>query len=169
MACNEVRFLDAERLLLRYSMIEARGSVQGSGNHSIHPVVHRWTSHIQDDNGKRLFLRQAMTVVGFSGPDSKTKDYWELQRRLLPHVERCSWWAGKFQGREYDFERSNITNATHMLDLLYADQGRLGAAEAMYQRALSGFQTTLEPSDRKLQMVIGNIEHLRQANGILDA
>lgn len=75
MACNEVRFLDAERLLLRCSMIEARGSVQGSGNYSIHPVVHRWTSHIQDDNGKRSFLRLAMMVVGFSVPDSKTKEY----------------------------------------------------------------------------------------------
>lgn len=98
MACNEVRFLDAERLLLCYSMIEARGSIQGSGDHSIHPVVHRWTSHIQDDKGKRLFLRQAMTVVGFSVPDSKTKDYWELQRRLLPHVERCSGGLGSSRG-----------------------------------------------------------------------
>ncbi|KAK0744461.1 hypothetical protein B0T21DRAFT_428970 [Apiosordaria backusii] len=96
-AVYEVRFLDAARLLLRYSMIEARESVQGSGSgssySSIYPVVHRWTSHIQDDKGKRWFLRLALMVVGFSVPNSTAKDYWVLQRRLLPHAERCSWWA----------------------------------------------------------------------------
>jgi hypothetical protein len=38
-ACNEVKFLDAARLLLRYSMIEAQESVRGT--YMIHPLVHR--------------------------------------------------------------------------------------------------------------------------------
>lgn len=92
-----------------------------------------------------------------------------LQRQLLPHAESCSRWAGEFQRRECDFEGINISNATIIFGLLYADQGRLGAGEAMYQRVLSGFQIALEPSHQKLQMIIRNIEHLRQAKGILDA
>lgn len=39
MACN--------RLLLHYSIIEAQESVQGG--YMMHPVVHRWTAHIQKD------------------------------------------------------------------------------------------------------------------------
>ena len=88
MACNEVRFLDAARLLLRYSMIETQESVQGS--YFIHPVVHRWTSHIQGAPEKRGFLRLAVMVVGSLVPSSTKKGYWDLQRRLLPHAERCS-------------------------------------------------------------------------------
>ncbi|KAK4172306.1 hypothetical protein QBC36DRAFT_247809 [Triangularia setosa] len=137
MAYNEVRFLDAARLLLCYSMIKARESVQGSGSYSIHPVVHRWTSHIQDDKKRRLFLRLAMMVVGFSVPDSKTKDYWVLQQRLLPHAERCSWWAGGSKGANI-----NTTNVTHILGNIYVNQSRLGETEAMYQRVLSVFQAT---------------------------
>jgi len=44
MACSEVRFTEAVRLLLRYSIIEGQESVQGS--YMMHPVVHRWTVHI---------------------------------------------------------------------------------------------------------------------------
>ncbi|VBB78499.1 Putative protein of unknown function [Podospora comata] len=162
-ACNEVRFLDAARLLLRYSMIEARESVQGSGSgsgsssYSIHPVVHRWTSHIQDDNEKRLFLQLAVRVVGFSVPDSKTEDYWVLQRRLLPHAERCSWWAGGFRGGESDFEGINTTDATHMLGILYKDQGRLGEAEAMCQRALEGKEKALGPDHTSTLGTVNNL------------
>jgi len=89
MASSEVAFLDAARLLLRYSMIGAQESVQGS--YVMHPVVHRWVSHIQDGVEKRGFLRLAVMVVGWSVPSSTSTDYWVLQRRLLPHAERCSW------------------------------------------------------------------------------
>jgi hypothetical protein len=53
-ASNEVSFLNAVRLLLRYSMIEAQESVQGS--YVLHPVVHRWASHIQTALEKKDFL-----------------------------------------------------------------------------------------------------------------
>ncbi|KAK4170949.1 hypothetical protein QBC36DRAFT_295822 [Triangularia setosa] len=167
MAYNEVRFLDAVRLLFRYSMIEARESVKGSGSYSIHPVVHRWTSHIQDNKERRLFLRLAMMVVGFSVPDSATKDYWVLQRRLLPHAERCSWWAEGFRGGECDFEGINITNATHILGNLYLDQGRLGEAEAMYQRALEGKEKALGPDHTSTLNTVNNLGSLYTAQGRL--
>jgi tetratricopeptide (TPR) repeat protein len=140
-AGNEVRYMDAVRLLLRYSMIESRESVQGS--HMMHPVVHRWASHIQDGAGKREVLRLVVMVVGSSVPSSTSKDYWVVQRRLLPHAERCSWWIGEIYkaGRSLDDRRA--IDAMHMLGLLYADQGRLAEAESMYQRAVEGKEKAL--------------------------
>jgi hypothetical protein len=73
MACNKVRYLDAVRLLLCYSMIEAQESVQSS--YIMHLVVHRWTSHIQDGPERRGFLWLSVLVVGFSVPSSTSKDY----------------------------------------------------------------------------------------------
>ncbi|KAK1774869.1 hypothetical protein QBC45DRAFT_360957 [Copromyces sp. CBS 386.78] len=72
-ACNDVEFLNIATLLLRYSMIEARESEQS--NYTMHPVVHRWISHIQDDAGKKVFLRLAVMLIGFSVPDDTTKNY----------------------------------------------------------------------------------------------
>jgi len=71
-----------------------------------------------------------------------TKEYWILQRRLLPHVDSCSHWIltelkslyhmeGHFNKMSIE-EVKNIgvmLNATHYLGLLYADQGKLKEAE----------------------------------------
>ena len=73
MAGSEVTFMDAIRLLVRYSMIEAQESMQGS--YMMHPVVHRWTAHIQNDDERKEFLRLAIMVVGLMVPSSTTKNY----------------------------------------------------------------------------------------------
>lgn len=61
MADSKVTFMDAVRLLLLYSMVEAQESVQGS--YMTHPAVHKWAAHIQDGREKREFLRLATMVV----------------------------------------------------------------------------------------------------------
>jgi hypothetical protein len=68
-AANEALYLDAVGLLLRYSLIEAQGLNAGQETYMMHPVVHRWSSHIQDSKGKRLFVELALSLVGFSVPD----------------------------------------------------------------------------------------------------
>ncbi|KAK3896647.1 acyl transferase/acyl hydrolase/lysophospholipase, partial [Staphylotrichum tortipilum] len=139
-ACNEVKFLDAVRLLLRYSMIEAQESVLNS--YVMHPVVHRWMSHIQDGGEKIEYVRLAVMVIGSSLPMNTTDAYWILQRRLLPHAEQCSWWMGQICDSEWGVEEA-LVDAIHMLGILYANQGRLEEAEAMYQRALHGYEKAL--------------------------
>jgi tetratricopeptide (TPR) repeat protein len=140
-ACNEVRFLDAAKLLLRYSMIETLDSMQGS--YIIHPVMHTWTSHIQDSPERREFLRLAVMVVGSLVPINTSKDYWAVQQRLLPHAERCSWWMGNICGANWSFDDTMAINAIHDLGNLYVDQGRPKEAEMMYQWALEGNEKAL--------------------------
>lgn len=65
------------------------------------------------------------------------------------------------------FDNIMIIDATHMLGNLYADQGRLKEAEAMYRRALAGLQTALGPSHSKSQLVMRNIESLQRTIGII--
>ncbi|KAK3947446.1 hypothetical protein QBC32DRAFT_270796 [Pseudoneurospora amorphoporcata] len=166
-ACNEVKFkfLNIATLLLRYSMIETRESEQSS--YSMHPVVHRWISHIQDDTGKRVFLRLAVMLIGFSVPHITTKNYWVLQRRLLPHAERCLWWMGKLEGGECNIEDITIGHATHSLGNLYSDQGQLKEAETIYQRALEGYKKALGPDHTSTLNTINNLGNLYSNQGRL--
>ncbi|KAK3946626.1 P-loop containing nucleoside triphosphate hydrolase protein, partial [Pseudoneurospora amorphoporcata] len=164
-ACNEVKFLNIATLLLRYSMIETRESEQSS--YSMHPVVHRWISHIQNDAGKRVFLRLAVMLIGFSVPYRTTKNYWVLQRRLLPHAERCLWWIGKLEGGECNIEDITIVHATHSLGDLYLDQGRLQEAETMYQRALEGREKALGPDHTSTLDTVNNLGLLYSDQGRL--
>ena len=60
--------MDTVRLLLRYLIIEAQEAVQEG--YMMHPVVHRWTAHIKNDEEKREFLQLAMIVIGSIVPSS---------------------------------------------------------------------------------------------------
>ncbi|KAK4206258.1 P-loop containing nucleoside triphosphate hydrolase protein, partial [Rhypophila decipiens] len=164
-AGNEVRYLDAVRLLLQYSMIESQEAVQGS--HMMHPVVHRWASHIQDGAEKREVLRLAVMVVGLSVPSSTTKDYWIIQRRLLPHAERCSWWIAEMYNARRIFDDSRAIDAMHMLGNLYRDQGRLTEAESMYQRALEGDEKVLGRDHTSNLGTVNNLGGLYRHQGRL--
>ncbi|KAK3946688.1 hypothetical protein QBC32DRAFT_128302 [Pseudoneurospora amorphoporcata] len=164
-ACNDVEFLNIATLLLRYSIIEARESEQS--NYSMHPVVHRWISHIQDDTGKKVFLRLAVMLLGFSVPPNTTKNYWVLQRRLLPHAERCLWWMGELEEGKWNIEDITISHATHSLGNLYSDQGRLKEAEAMYQRALEGKEKALGPDHTSTLDTVHNLGNLYSDQGRL--
>jgi tetratricopeptide (TPR) repeat protein len=147
MASNKVVFLDAIGLLLRYSMIEPQEGLKSI--YAIHPVVHRWTSHIQEVRQKREFLSLAVMIVGFSVPDKITEEYWFLQRWLLPHAERCSWWISREKkllgGTEWRLYGDLMVDAIHLLGYLYKDQGKLKEAEEMYLRALEGNEKALSP------------------------
>ena len=71
-------------------------------------------------------------VVGLSVPSCTSKNYWVVQRRLLPHAERCSWWIAEMYKAGRSFDDRRAIKAMHMLGNLYADQGRLTEAESMY-------------------------------------
>ena len=82
-------------------------------------------------------------VIGFAAPMATTESYWILQRRLLPHAEHCLWWVGQVCDGKWGADEA-LVNAIHMLGILYADQGRLGETEAMYQRPLRGKEKALD-------------------------
>ncbi|KAF2797949.1 purine and uridine phosphorylase [Melanomma pulvis-pyrius CBS 109.77] len=86
MACSEVEFVKAVGMLRSYSLIEEAGDQAG---HSMHPVVHQWALHMQDDRQQTALSWLAVVLVGLAVPMKTEKKYWETQARLLPHAERC--------------------------------------------------------------------------------
>lgn len=47
----------------------------------MHPIVHRWTAHIQNDEENREFLQLAMIVVGSVVPSSNKVSF---QKQVPP-------------------------------------------------------------------------------------
>ncbi|KAH7377114.1 P-loop containing nucleoside triphosphate hydrolase protein [Plectosphaerella cucumerina] len=88
LAASQVRFLEAVRLLLRYSMIEAPEDAEEG--YSMHPVVHKWASHLDGGSRRAEHAQQALVVVGLSVPMSTEKEYCVVQQQLLPHAQRCA-------------------------------------------------------------------------------
>ncbi|RYP20808.1 hypothetical protein DL767_009393 [Monosporascus sp. MG133] len=174
---NELKFTDAVQLLRNYSMVE---SIQGLSSYATHPVVHKWAFHVQDQEQRMVLARTAVLLVGFAVPHNSTKEYWTTQRRLLPHAQSCSQWildseadpSAKRWGSSYRAGTDKeciieVLDAIVWLGLLYSDQGKLGEAEKMYQRALQGTEKALGPEHTSTLTTVNNLGNLYKAQGKL--
>lgn len=144
MAQNEVAFLEAIKILRSYSLIEEAEDRTG---HSMHPVVHKWALHMQEESERtklsRLSLVLVSTALTYTG---RGNAYWEKQSWLLAHAERCyeSVMAGY---TTYDSAKVEKTTREREPALLWAisciaglffDRGNMVKAEKMYMHALKG-------------------------------
>ena len=128
---NRARFNYAMSLLHDYSLVEIQ-----AGNYSLHTCVHDWTmgflNRIIDDKLCHLAIR----CIGLSVKDNTEVEYWVRNRRLAQHVRRL----------EYSRIKASIDwGSIRMTDLyriayLYNQIGINAEAEAMYLRALQGYQ-----------------------------
>ncbi|KAI5460798.1 P-loop containing nucleoside triphosphate hydrolase protein [Mariannaea sp. PMI_226] len=141
LARSEAKFLDSVRLLLRYSMVEIQGNVPNS--FSMHPVVHKWTSYLQDDSDKKEFVKMAVLLVGLSVPTQEGD--WASQQRLLPHAQKCLEWIGHANVDRAMLRTVNGRQAVEKLGLLFHRHGQLKEAEMMYQKLLSRLETIFGP------------------------
>jgi tetratricopeptide (TPR) repeat protein len=176
-AGSEIKFNGAMRLLCNYSLAE---QMQETGSYATHPVVHQWAHHSQGKHLATELSRLAVVAVGWAVPESSTHDYSTLQRRLLLHAQACSRqivksktvWGGRAEGgNDGDIdkggERKTVLDAVHLLGLLYADQGKLGEAEHVYERALRGKEEALGPNHSSTLQTVNNLGILYAAQGKL--
>jgi tetratricopeptide (TPR) repeat protein len=176
-ASSEVKFSRAMQLLCNYSLVE---QIQETTSYATHPVVHQWAHHSQGKRFATELSRLTIVAVGWAVPASSTRDYAALQRRLLLHAQACSrqvvernavWDREAENGGDGDVdedqERKTVLDAVHLLGLLYADQGRLGEAEKMYERALRGKEEALGVGHSSTLDTVNNLGLLYKAQGRL--
>jgi tetratricopeptide (TPR) repeat protein len=176
-ASSELEFTEAMKLLHNFSLIEV---VEGTKSYATHPVVHQW-AHYSQGKGFAMELSQlAVVTVGWTVPETSTRNYASLQRRLLPHAQACSrqrikskasWCLRDDKGKDEDVEkgeeRLTVLVAINQLGMLYVDQGKLGKAEQMYERALQGKEEALGPIHTSTLDTVGNLGILYKDQGKL--
>jgi tetratricopeptide (TPR) repeat protein len=176
-ASSELEFSRAMQLLRNYSLVE---EVVETRSYATHPVVHQWARHSQGKHFAIALSRVAVVAVGWNVPESSTRDYATLQRRLLPHAQACSRQIIK---READWglsvnkepvedinaseEQETVLTAINLLGNLYANQGKLGEAEQMYERALRGREEALGPNHTLTLNTVNNLGNLYANQGKL--
>ena len=160
-------FTEAVRVLCDYGLVEAdtvsnkRGT--GSRGYGMHGCVHSWTLHVLNEVRNTELAQLAMRCVGLHVPADTERGYWVVQRRLMQHADRCLKMMvmdgiSTLEGDEW------ILNC---LGNLYADQGRLSDAEAMYERALRGREKALGPEHTSTLDAVNNLGNLYAGQGRL--
>ena len=168
-AGNKFAFSTSIMLLLDYSIINLNEDASG---YSMHPVVQQWAWQMQEASSRAELAALATLVVGSAVPHHSQKDFWVMQRRLLPHADRCARMMSECATKGYalrsDFDANKNTEswstltseAFNNLGNLYLDQRKFGQAEDMYVRALAGNEKTLgldHPSTLQLLNDLGQI------------
>ncbi|OQD99022.1 hypothetical protein PENVUL_c066G05161, partial [Penicillium vulpinum] len=133
---NKIIFHASLRILCSHGLVEADPTTTlqrvESRGYSVHSCVHFWMIHVLNQGLENSMAWIAVECVAARVPGKDEQEFWLLQRRLIAHADRC---LETIRNREINGEAAG---ALHSLGFLYADQGRLQEAEAMYKQALEG-------------------------------
>ena len=162
---DELSFNKAVALLCSFGLVDPDGALKqqfGSGGYSVHSCVYSWTVFVLNKEWDESFARLALCCVASRVPMRDETDSWILQRRLLQHAIR--------QEQAIFEDKVNIEGiewALVSLGNLYADQGKLAEAEAMYTRALQGKEEALGPKHTSTLDTVNNLGALYKDQGKL--
>ncbi|KAI9889078.1 MAG: hypothetical protein M1814_005801 [Vezdaea aestivalis] len=153
---SEITFNAAMRKLRDHSLIH---TLKDSGGYGMHHCVYAWTANVLNDRISESKLSFALKCTSIMVPRSPRAGDSMLQRRLLPHANRCLQLLSQNDSTNTLSIIDSVSNidAFHSLGILYSDQGKLAEAEAMYQRALKGREKALSLDHTPTLNIINNL------------
>ncbi|KAH6627252.1 hypothetical protein B0J18DRAFT_366270 [Chaetomium sp. MPI-SDFR-AT-0129] len=135
---TRLAFEESMRLLCSHGLVEAHSITAQrrpeSRGYSVHACVHSWMIHVLNDANERVLAVPAMECISLHERGEEIREYWVIERRLLPHADRCRQLLDEVDDDE------SIPWISTALGKLYMDQARYKEAEAMYKRALEVFE-----------------------------
>ncbi|KAF2175942.1 hypothetical protein K469DRAFT_683324 [Zopfia rhizophila CBS 207.26] len=154
---DKLNFNEAVRLLCEYGLAHAEPSLRqpsGSTGYGMHSCVHSWTISVLNGEWDDGLARLALTCVASEVPSTDVDKWWLLQQRLLQHAARHE---------HFITDGKTVNN----LGNLYKNQGKLAEAEAMYSRALQGYEEALGPKHTSTLDTVNNLGLLYADQGKL--
>jgi tetratricopeptide (TPR) repeat protein len=162
---DELNFNEAITLLCTFGLVDPDKAPQqqvGARGYSVHSCVHSWIAFVLNKEWDRSLARLALACVASEVPDKSEKHWWLLQRRLLQHATRQAFFIV-----DAKVDINGLDWGFHNLGNLYKNQGKLAEAEAMYLRALEGYEKALGPDHTSTLSTVNNLGNLYKNQGKL--
>jgi tetratricopeptide (TPR) repeat protein len=133
---DEVAYGEAMGLLSRYSLAE---DMEGTDNHSMYAVLHRWCGYMAEDEERQELGCLAVGLVALSVPLESDAEFLKKRKRVMAHGICVSGRIGVGSGldKQKAFGMLLKPGRFHSLRHLLADEDRQRAVQ-MYERALQG-------------------------------
>ncbi|KAH6986817.1 hypothetical protein EDB80DRAFT_183685 [Ilyonectria destructans] len=164
---DKLAFVESIRLLCDHGLVEANSSTKenesGSPGYSVHGCVHAWMINVLHEQTDMDMAQLAVRCVASLVPSGEDGEYWRVQRRLLQHADRCL----ELMTEGVKMQDSELWTYG-VFGNMYADQGRLDKAEAMYERALQGKEKAWGPEHTSTLDTVDNLGILYAKQGRLD-
>ena len=160
-----IKFNSVIQNLLNYSLVQPYSMPSA---YSVHPVVHKWCYHsiLKDRN---MIYRLGLVILGSAISQATDLNFWVEERRLISHCNQLSKHIEESSRISYDQidEDEPVINSYCNLGSLYSNQGKLQEAEAMYQRALEGYEKAWGPDHTSTLDTVNNLGLLYSRQGKL--
>ncbi|KAH7160579.1 hypothetical protein B0J13DRAFT_519978 [Dactylonectria estremocensis] len=165
MTNNKLQFHRIMRILCNHGLAEAdlptTVQQEESRGYSVHGCVHSWMIHVLNRECDEDMVQTAIRCVASHIPRQDQREFWVTERRLLAHADRC---LEMMRGVALEYKAMMTLGS---LGNLYANQGRLQDAEAMYQRALDGKEEAWGPDHISTLDIVNNLGNLYADQGRL--
>jgi tetratricopeptide (TPR) repeat protein len=149
LAHNKTEFLEAMRLLRKYSLIE---DTEKTASWATHPVLHKWAYQSNYSCLRTIMTERALLITGWasSGTLEQGDSASVLRHRILPHTMQCSRriLMGLVTNSPYDATDDewrhrwfDILGGMNRLGLLNVGLNRQDEAERLYLRAFQMWET----------------------------
>ncbi|KAH8657178.1 hypothetical protein BGZ60DRAFT_532027 [Tricladium varicosporioides] len=162
---DELNFNEAMALLCSFGLVDLDQSPRqqvGARGYSVHSCVHSWIVFVLNKEWDKSLAHLALTCVASEVPDTNKKHWWLLQQRLLQHLARQTPFIV-----DAKVDIDELYWGFHNLGDLYSGQGKLAEAEAMYLRALKGYEKALGPDHISTLDTVNNLGNLYKNQGKL--
>ena len=135
---------------------------------SLHPLVADWLRLRTDQKGRKDFTVEATTILAnYIGEQDQDGLSLEVKQYLLAHIDACL-----YNDQEYltDVDRSDIESqrkSAFTFASYYASLDRYIEAEALYERALMGYEKALGPEHTSTLSTVNSLGNLYSDQGKL--
>ncbi|KAK8036599.1 hypothetical protein PG991_001736 [Apiospora marii] len=162
---DRIIFDKTMRVLCSHGLVDADPATRECGaqsrGYNVHGCVHSWMQHVLNPTTNLKLAKAAVQCVARHVPDKTEREFWWVQRRLLQHADHGLSKIGP------NDDMHDEAWAFYNLGNLYASQGRLGEAEAMYQRALQGKEKAWGAEHTSTLSTVNNLGNLYASQGRL--
>ena len=126
-------FIKTIKTMLSYSLAERKSESEG---YSMHPVVHDWIRHTLSQQELSDFGFLACRLVAENIPDHSNIDFWIIQRRLLPHANKCWKWLQHRREANDSYEPYQLPQILE-IGLFFQDLGMSERAKSILETVLA--------------------------------
>lgn len=160
---DKLTFHAGMRLLCRHGLVQANSPTalphMQSPGYSLHRCVHFWIIHVLNQVIDEKMAWTAIECVSKRALEQDERGSWVTGRRLIAHADWCLEIMRDIQVGD------EIVAVLPCFAILYSSQGRLQKAEAIYDRAVEGYEKARGEGHPATLAIIGDLGMLYREQG----
>ncbi|KAH0538196.1 hypothetical protein FGG08_005212 [Glutinoglossum americanum] len=165
---DQYKYQDTVAELLSLSLLQGVDIGSSESRFSLHPLVTDWLKLRTDLEGRQKYTIEAMVILT-NYVDMRDQDLLPLQIKMymISHVDACLQNDKEYLPELDESDFVSLRGSAFTFASLYRDHCRYQAAEAMYQRALTGYERALGPEHTSTLDTVHNLGSLYADQGKL--